>query len=186
MMSCKDIHDELIDMKQSTCPFCDQLLVEVNSVIESCCNNQKMFNDYGKNVCLECGAVRGYNYVREYVNFHENKYKFCRKSVYQRKYHIENIINDLCQKNGFQISIKYRDKILRIFKELDPVIHNVNKKRKRMININFFLRQIFLMLELPYKKIRITNSKKTLEKYNQYWIDILLLIFDKIIKIIQE
>ena len=154
-------------------------------MIESCCDNQKMFNDYGKNVCLECGTLHGYNYVREYVNFHVNKYKFCRKSVYQRKYHIENIVNNLCQKNGFQISVQ-RDKILRIFKEVGSVIELVNQKRKRMININFVLRQIFLMLELPFKKIRITKSKKTLEEYNQYWIDILLLTFDKIIKIIQE
>ena len=66
------------------------------------------------------------------------------------------------------------------------VIELVNQKHKRMININFVLRQIFLMLELPFKKIRITKSKKTLEQYNKYWIDILLLIFDKIMKIIQE
>ena len=36
------IHDELKNMEESTCPFCDRLLVEVDEVetekvIESCC-----------------------------------------------------------------------------------------------------------------------------------------------------
>ena len=184
-MSCKNIHEELVNMEEIICPFCNNKIGNQTKKIDQCCSQPDIVNN-NNIVCQNCGTVHGYRPVVEYVEFHENKHRFYRKSVYQRKYHIENIINNIALKNDFQISIKYRDKILRIFKELDPVIHNVNKKRKRMININFVLRQIFLMLELPYKKIRITNSKKTLEKYNQYWIDILLLIFDKIIKIIQE
>ena len=150
------------------------------------CSEQNVENHDIMNVCIKCGSVHGYNIVKEFIDFYDNMHRIRRKSVYQRKYHIENIINNLCQKNGFQISVKDRDKILRIFKEVGLVIELVNQKRKRMININFVLRQIFLMLELPFKKIRITKSKKTLEQYNKYWIDILLLIFDKIMKIIQE
>ena len=184
-MSCENIHEELKNMNKVTCPFCNQEIGEHTIKKDMCCSDQNIENHNDMYVCIKCGSVNSYKYVIEYVDFHQNKYKFCRKSVYQRKYHIENIINNLCPKNGFQISVKDRDKILRIFKEVGLVIESVNQKRKRMININFVLRQIFLMLELPFKKIRITKSKKTLEQYNKYWIDILLLIFDKIMKIIQ-
>ena len=31
------IHDELKNMEECTCPYCDQLLVEVNKAVELCC-----------------------------------------------------------------------------------------------------------------------------------------------------
>ena len=105
------------------------------------------------------------NFIRTNID------RFYRKSVYQRKYHIENIINNVALKNNFQISVKNKDKILRIFMEVGTVINLVNKERKRMININFILQKIFKMLNLPYEKI--TKSKKTLQMYNEYWNEIL-------------
>ena len=57
-----------------------------------CCSDQNIENHNDMYVCIKCGSVNSYKYVIEYVDFHQNKYKFCRKSVYQRKYHIENII----------------------------------------------------------------------------------------------
>lgn len=164
-MSCNSqIHDELRNMEEYTCPFCDRQLAEVDSsvvVVVSCCSNQEMFNDDGKSVCLNCGLVHGYDYVNEYIDFHENMYKIRRKSVYHRKYHIENVINSICRENGFQISLKDSGKILKIFKEIDTIIPLVNKSRKRMINTKFVLRQIFLMLGLPFENITITKSKRT-------------------------
>ena len=109
------------------------------------------------NVCINCGSVHGYQFVNEYVDFYENMNKIRRKSVYHRKYHIDNDIISLCCKSGLQISYEDRDKILNIFKEVGSVIHLVNKDRKRMINMNFIIRQIFLMLGLPYDKIKITK-----------------------------
>ena len=55
-----------------------------------------------------------------------------------------------------------------------------------MININFILKQIFRMLDLPYEKVKTTKSKKTLENYDRYWREILSLSSDEIMKIIQE
>ena len=74
------IHDELKNMEESTCPFCDRLLVEVDEVeaekvIESCCSEQDMENVNGMNVCINCGSVHGYDYVPEHVDFYENMYK---------------------------------------------------------------------------------------------------------------
>ena len=112
--------------------------------------------------------------------------RFYRKSVYQRKYHIENIINNIALKNNFQISVKNKDKILRIFDEIGKVVKSVNIDRKRMININFILQKIFEMLDLPYEKIKTTKSKKTLENYDRYWREILSLSSDRINEIVKE
>ena len=98
-MSCNSvIHNELENMEESTCPFCDQQLVQVNNsvrVVEPCCSKQDMENNNGMNVCLNCGSVHGYDYVNEYIDFYENIHKIRRKSVYHRKYHIENVINNI-------------------------------------------------------------------------------------------
>ena len=184
-MSCKNIHQELVHMGEINCPFCNKKIGE-HTIKKETCIEQNIQNNDNMNVCITCGTVHGYKPLIESVEFHQNKHRFHRKSVYQRKYHIENIINNIALKNNFQISVKNKDKILRIFMEVVTVINLVNKERKRMININFILQKIFKMLNLPYEKIRITESKKTLQMYNQYWRDILLLIFDKIMKIIQE
>lgn len=82
-------------MEESTCPFCDRQLVEVDNsmrVVESCCSEQDMENNKGMNVCLNCGSVHGYEtqYVNEYIKFYEDMYKIRRKSVYHRKYHLCN------------------------------------------------------------------------------------------------
>ena len=136
--------------------------------------------------CLSCGSLHSYEYVTEFVNFHENKYRIKRKSVYHRKYYIEILLNDISQKNDFQISVKDGDKIMRIFKEIGKVLHLVNgNKRKRMINARYILKQIFLMLDLNCH-IQTSKSRKTLAFYENYWVQILLLIFDKIMKIIRS
>ena len=62
----------------------------------------------------------------------------------------------------------------------------VNIDRKRMININFILKQIFRMLDLPYEKIKTTKSKKTLENYDRYWKDIMSLAYNEFDLIVKE
>ena len=62
-----------------------------------------------------------------YIDFHDNKYKMRRKSVYIRKYHILNVINDITQKNNIQIGNNNREKILRIFA---PTKASVCSKRR--------------------------------------------------------
>ena len=184
-MSCRNIHQELVDMEEVICPFCDKKIGNQTKKIDQCCSQPDIVNN-NNIVCQNCGTVHGYRPVVEYVKFHENKHRFYRKSVYQRKYHIGNIINNISLKNDFQISVKNKDKILRIFNEIGKVIQSVNIDRKRMINITFILQKIFKMLNLPHEKIKITKSKKTLQMYNEYWNEILSIISDKIIAIIRE
>ena len=78
------------------------------------------------------------------------------------------------------------DKIIRIFAAIGKVIKDVNIDRKRMININFILKQIFKMLDLPFEKVKTSKSRKTLQSYELFWKDILSLTFDKIDEIVKE
>ena len=183
------IHNELKSMGEPTCPFCDRLLVEVDEVeaekvIESCCREQDMVNVNGMNVCINCGSVHGYDYVPEHVNFYENMYKIRRKSVYHRKYHIENVLNSICYRNRVQLTHNQRNRIYKVLAEIDSILYKINDGRKRMISIKFILKQLFKMLGLPYKDIQVTKSKKTVKYYKQYWEKVQLLIGDRIQSII--
>ena len=179
------IHDELKNMGESSCPFCDRLLVEVDKVevdklVEPCCSEQDMENVNGMNVCINCGSVHGYDYVPEHVDFYENMYKIRRKSVYHRKYHIENVLNSICYRNRMQLTHDQRNRIYEIFAKIDSVLHEINDGRKRIISIKFILKQLLKMLGLPYKYINVTKSKKTVRYYEQYWEKVQLLIGDRI------
>ena len=68
-----------------------------------------------------------------------------------------------------QIPVSDLIKIYKIFKEIDKILSQINGNRKRMININFILKQVFEILNIPRENIPITKSKKILDIYEQYW-----------------
>ena len=97
-MNCNSVlHDELKNMGEPTCPFCDRLLVEVDKAVNQCCDEKNMETINGMNTCVNCGTVYGYDYVTEYFNFYDNMHKIRQKSVYHRKYHIENVLDSIFQ-----------------------------------------------------------------------------------------
>jgi len=180
-MDCNtQIHDELKYMEESSCPFCDLQLVEVDKVVEPCCSEQNMETINGMNACVNCGLVYGYNYVREFVDFYTNMYMIRQKSVYHRKYHIENVLNSILCENYIQLTYNQREKIYKIFAKIDGVLNEINDKRKRIISIKFILKQLFKMLGLPYKCINVTKLKRTLTSYEQYWEKVQSLIGNEI------
>ena len=179
-MSCNSvIHDELENTEETTCPFCGKQLV-------NCCSKQEIINDNGVNVCKNCGLVQYYNYHIDYIDFNENKYKIRKKSVYIRKYHIDNVLNSISSENYIQLTFSQRDRIYKVFVEIDSVLNKVNYGRKRMISIKFIIKQLFKMLGLPYNDIQVTKAKKTLTYYGEYWAGVQLLIGDKIQSIINK
>ena len=186
MICNNELHDELKDSGDICCPFCDKNLDSNEKPQDrlvkyySCCDNQYIINDDGMSVCLSCGIVQGYNIASEYVDFYEKIHLFKRKSVYHREYHIKNTIMDIQQKYNIKISYHNKRKIERVFAEIGKIIDQVNNYRKRMISINFILRKLLKMMGIPYKKIPISKSKKTLAFYNKYWASIMSLIGDKI------
>ena len=60
-------------------------------------------------VCINCGQVYDYLTADEYVDFYENRHKIRKKSVYHRKYHIINVMDDIAQKNNIQIGYYNRE-----------------------------------------------------------------------------
>ena len=178
-MYCNEIiHNDLINDGELLCPFCDEQLKTLQNTVDPCCSKQEMVNINGMNACVNCGLVNSYDYVREYFNFYENVYKIRQKSVYHRKYHIENVINSISSKNNIQLTHYQRDKIYKVFVEIDSVLSEVNDGRKRMISVKYVIKQLFKMLGLPYKDINVTKSNRTLTYYKKYWKKVQLLIGD--------
>lgn len=140
-----EIHEYILnDLEYIVCPFCDQKIGQ-HSVKkeEPCCDNQELINDESI-VCKNCGIVQGYQNFVEYVDFHKNKFKIRRKSVYYQKYHLINKMDTLCIKNGRQLTFIDKDKIMKIFEEIDNVLPQLKANRKRIVNINFILKKYSL------------------------------------------
>ena len=110
----------------------------------------KLENDNGEFVCVYFGQVDRYDTVNKFVDFYDNRHNIIQKSVYHRKYHIQNTIFDKCKRYNIQISTHDKNKILDIF----------NADRKRLIKVNFTLKQTIKMIKLQYKNIPIYNQKE--------------------------
>ena len=163
MIHCNEqVHLYLLDNGDIRCSFCYKQIQNPNPQKYTCCSISELTNDNNCLVSKPCGSVNGYKAVKEFINFYENRYRIKRKSVYHRKYHIMNVMNDIAQTNGIQIGYYNREKILRIFQLIDNVAHQPCVCRKRFISINFIIKQLFDMLGIEYKFIPITKSKKTL------------------------
>ena len=193
-MNCNmEFHESLIESGDIVCPFCDQNLEDSDEKPRDrlakyylCCDCQDIIINDGMIVCRSCGIVQGYETARGYVNFYENRHKMRRKSVYHRKYHINNILMDISTKHNITFSVEQKNKIMRIFFEIGKIFPQMNGERKRMISLNFILRQVSRMMGLPFNEIPISETKKTLASYQQYWTQIILLIGDRIKGIIDK
>lgn len=95
--------------------------------------------DDGKYVCKRCGQVMWDEYTKKYVDFYEEMYKIRRKSVYNRKYHIENLITDICTTNRIEIARDEINRICKIFDKIDRILPQVNHGQERMISVKFVL-----------------------------------------------
>ena len=191
-MDCEiGIHEAFIELKQNICPFCKQPLEDEKKcdIIEEyylCCDCREIVINNGYIVCKNCGIVQGYKKAKEFINFYENLYRFRRKSIYHRKYHINNILMDIGTEYNLTFSVKQKNKIMRIFSEIGKILPQINGERKRMISLNFILIQVLRMMDIPFNKIPISKSKTTLASYQQFWTQIILLIGDRIKGIIDK
>ena len=138
------------------------------------------------NTCVNCGTVHGYHYVTEYFNFYGNIHKIRKKSVYHRKYHTENVLDDIFSENKIKLTYHQREQIYKVFIEIESVINEVNDGRKGMISIKYVIKQLLKMLGLPYKDINVTKSKRTLKYCKQYWKKVQSLIGDRMQLIINS
>ena len=193
-MDCNSIiHDEIKTMGDIVCPFCyinledsDEKPQDRLAKYDLCCESPNIINDNSCVVCQSCGIVQGYDSASEYVDFYGNRHKMKQKSVYHREYHINNVLTDLISsKYRITFSVEHKNKILRIFAEIDKILSQINGERKRIISVNFILKKIFKLLSIEFNNLPITKSKKTLASYEKYWKQIYTIIDHKIKEIIK-
>ena len=183
-MNCEiGIHEAFIELKQSVCPFCKQPLEDEKKCDNTdkyyfCCDRREIVIDNGQIICRNCGIIQGYKKAKEFINFYENLYRIRRKSIYHRKYHLNNILMDIGTEYNVTFSVEKKNEIMRIFSEIGKILPQINGERKRMISLNFILIQVLRMMGLPFNKIPISKSKRTLNSYQEYWEKIMILIGD--------
>ena len=95
--------------------------------------------------------------MKEYIDFHKNYHKMKRKSIYHRKYHINNKLLDIKQKHNIVLSYQDQIKIEKIFSEIGKITEQINNGRKRLISINFIIIQILKNMDLPFENIPISK-----------------------------
>ena len=147
---------------------------------EPCCSERDMRNVNGMNTCVNCGLVHGCDYVMEYFNFYDNMHRIRQKSVYNRKYHIENTLFNISRNNNIELTYHQREQIYKAFIAIDNVLNEVNDGRKRMISMKYVFMELFKMLGLPYEDGYVMKSKRTLKYYEKYWKKVQSLIGDRI------
>ena len=137
-MCIKEVHELLIQEDNIVnCVFCNKQIQDPGKPKRYFfCDSMRLIKD-GFIVCKNYGHDE--YYAPEYVDFHENRYRIRKKSIYHRKYHIINVMNDIAQKNSIQMGYYNRENILGIFELLDGVSQDVG--RKRLISVSFIIKR---------------------------------------------
>ena len=135
VMCNKEVHELLMHEGQVNCIFCNKKIQDpVKPRRYFCCDSMRLIKD-GFIVCKNCGQVHDEYFAPEYFDFYGNRHRIRKKSVYHRKYHIINVMNDIAQKNSIQTGYYNRENILRIFQLLDRV---TPVGRKQLITVKFY------------------------------------------------
>ena len=156
----KEVRELLIQESHINCIFCNKQIQDPGKPKRYfCCDSMRLIKD-GFIECKNCGQVHDYFTADEYVDFYENRHRIKRKSIYHRKYHIINVMNDIAQINGIQIGYYKRENILRIFRLIDNVTPEVNNFcRKRLISVNFIVKQLFDILGVELRLLLLLSQK---------------------------
>ena len=126
--------------------------------------------DSGFKVCENCGGQNGH--VLGYFDHKDyDRLLFRKKSIYQRKYHYEKKVNQVCKMIQLTEDEKYE-----LYKKLMAKDNNVmeilNKQfcRKRMISIFYLIKKkLEEMGDENYKLVHLNISEQTLENYKKWW-----------------
>ena len=90
-------------------------------------------------------------------------------------------MNGISLRNNLQITLSDSNKIFGVFERQHWAVREI----ERMISIYFVFMKIFKMLWLPHDCIKVTNSAKTLDAYEQYCKWLRLLIGDNMDRVIK-
>ena len=144
-MNCNiELHNSFKESGETCCPFCDQQLNQSNLVTPgACCGNQDLIEVDYRILCRSCGQTHNETFAQEWVNFHENRYRIYKKSIYVRKYHVHNVLSDIALQNRLPISRAIIKRVCQKFDVINTVLLKVNKDRRRIISIKFIIHKLF-------------------------------------------
>ena len=138
-----------------------------------CCNCQRddcFTIDKGFKVCENCGCQNGY-VLGYFDKIDYDRLLFRKKSIYQRKYHYEKKVNQICERLKLTEDEKY-DLYVKLMAIDNNVIEKLNKQfnRKRMISIVYLIKKILEeMGNKKYKLIYLNIGDQTLVNYEKWW-----------------
>ena len=124
----------------------------------------------GFKVCENCGCqnehVLGY-----FDNKDKDRLLFRKKSIYQRKYHYEKKVDQVCKMIKLTEDEKYElyNKLMTID---DNIMEILNKQfcRKRMISIGYLIKKILEEMGNEKQELIYLNiSNQTLVNYEKWW-----------------
>ena len=143
-MNCTiELHDEL-SQNYINCPFCEHQTSDYYTDKQSDCFEQPdIIEDNSRLLCINCGQIGNELFKTNYIDFYENMYKIRKKSVYIRKYHVQNVLSDIEHKNKLQISRAITNRVCKRFDQINTVLSQLNKDRKRIISIKFIISKLF-------------------------------------------
>ena len=136
----------------------------------NCHNSECFFIHLGYKICDYCGVanghVLGYYDVKDYDRLH-----FRKKSIYQRKYHYEEKVNQVSKRLNLTDEQRYElyNKLMTID---NHVMEILNKKycRKRMISIFYLIKKLLEQMGCEkYKLGYLKISPQTMENYEKWW-----------------
>ena len=112
MVCNKYLHKSFEEIGYLDCPFSNIQIQEYQPIEhEPFCIAEELDID-GKYclhivyTCLNCGQVHGDEFTKEYIDYRENIHRIYKKSIYDRKYHLQYSIDNLCYSSGIYIVTK--------------------------------------------------------------------------------
>ena len=173
-VNCQDMHKALIDMGEVICFMCNEQITKIDTTRDkylcSGCDKRSIIDYNGMIVCTNsvCGIVEGYHYKPAF----REAWVLKKKSIYKPAYHIYNTIGQIAKKQSIQVPSRVYDLIIKVAR-LMKISENIMQGRKRLINLNYIIREIFLLFRLLTNDISQPKSKINRQKYNDIWISVM-------------
>ena len=139
--------------------------LDKNTSYKKCCNNERLLNVNGEVLCKFCGQVFYYEMVNDF-----NTVRIKKKSIYQRKYHMKNILQTKIEQNYIYFTVKEMDEFISIFNKIELLFPQLYPSRKKFIKFDYLFHKILQFMNSEACKIFVNGvSKGTLKKYNEIW-----------------
>lgn len=114
------LHNVFSEIGYIDCVFCDKVIQKYEtSKYGPCCDSEHIILDGGHYLCKSCCQVTRFKFYDEYIDYRQNIHRIYKKSVYDRKYHLNYTIDNLCFNSGVYVKNSVLVKVHKIFREIN-------------------------------------------------------------------